>query len=226
MSSLVLSAYCNYPDEAARPFVDSLLKTGYGGDYRVLKWDHDESKQDPMDSVRLRLFREYLRNTTIEYDFVMIADLRDVEFQSDPSLIEHSELDCYMEDDHFTLGSEPYNKFWIERIAAGEDCSEILTKNISCSGIMIGSQAGIMYYLDTLINFIDETKNYWWGIHQGAHNWLIYNEKLKCRLIPNESSPVYTVGLTPVTVYQHKIYNRKFALPPIIHQHDRHVTKL
>jgi len=227
MTCLILTAYTKYPDHAVNPFVRSLLKTGYNDDFKVIKWTHFPWNKWPIDTHRLHLFYQYLRNSKKKYDTVMISDMRDVEFQKDPRGIQHSELDCYLEDDSMTIGKCRFNGGWIRDFYGREQLEKLQDKPISCSGVMIGTQEGIEYYLRSIIDEATRTGNRKWGSHQGIHNYLIHNGKLKCRLVGNEHGDVYTVGyVNGILINKHVVYDRKGQIPFIVHQHDRHVTRL
>ena len=227
MSCLILTAYTRYPDHMVKPFVNSLLNTGYDDEYEVLKWKHSAKHEWPIDTYRLHLFYQYLKKSGKKYKTVMISDIRDVEFQKDPRGIEHSELDCYLEDDSMTIGKCRFNSKWIREFYGEDELEKLKNKRISCSGIMIGTKEGIEYYLRSIIEEAIRTGNRKWGSHQGIHNYLIHNNKLKCRLVENEHGDVYTVGhVNGILIKKHVIYDRKGHVPHIVHQHDRHITML
>ena len=190
---LVLPAFCNYPDEAAHPYCNSLSDTGYEGESRIIKWNQSGQKW-PIGITRLFLFRDEL-NKWKDLDTVLITDMRDVIFQSDPSKIEHSDLDCFMEDEGWTIGDEPYNAGWIKAFYGQEELDKLKGKPIHCSGVMIGTKAGILRYIDAIIEEVERQEIMVVGAHQGVHNYLIHNELLECRQVPNEKADVYTVGL-------------------------------
>jgi len=227
MSCLVLAACVNYHNYVARPFVESLLKTGYDDDYKVLKWRHPVKHEWPVDIYRLHLFLAYLQKFPKKYDTVIIFDIRDIVFQKDPRGIKHSELDCYLEDDSMTIGSCPLNSKGI-RDSYGEDALGIIKdKPISCSGTMIGTQQGIEYYLRSVIDEATRMGFRYWGAHQWIHNYLIHSDKLKCRLVGNDQGDIYTVGYVPgILVKDHLVYDRKGQVPYVVHQYDRHVAMI
>jgi hypothetical protein len=227
MSCLILTAYTKYPDYMVKPFIKSLLNTGYDDDYKVLKWEHSAKNKWSIDTYRLFLFYKYLKKSRKKYETVIISDLRDVEFQKDPRGIKHSELDCYLEDNSMTIGKCCFNSKWIREIYGEEILKKLKDKHISCSGVIVGTQKGIEYYLHSIIKEAIRTSNCSYGSSQGIHNYLIHSNKLKCRLVKNEQGDVYTVGYVDgIFIKKHILYNRKGQVPSIIHQHDRHIAML
>ena len=60
MSCLVLSGYCNYPEEMVDPFRNSLKESGFMGELAILNWTHCNHIPWELDIYRLFLFKEYL----------------------------------------------------------------------------------------------------------------------------------------------------------------------
>ena len=88
---------------------------------------------------------------------MILSDIRDVVFQKDPRGIKHSELDCYLEDDSMTLGTCPENSSWIKGSYGEDELEKLKDKRITCSGVQVGTQEGIEYYLRSLIEEVVRT---------------------------------------------------------------------
>jgi len=227
MSCLILAACANYSDFMAKPFVESLLKTGYNDDYKVFKWRHPAKHEWPVDTYRMHLCYEYLQKSGKKYETVILSDIRDVIFQKDPRGIQHSELDCYLEDDSMTIGKCPCNSQGFRESYGEEVLEKLKDKRISCSGVQIGTKEGIKYYLRSIIDEALRTGFRGFGVSQDIQNYLIHNNKLKCRLVENDQGDVYTVGHVPgIFIKEHVIYDRKGQVPYIVHQYDRHIAML
>jgi len=67
MSCLILAACANYLDHVSKPFVESLLNTGYDGDYKIFKWQHSPRNEWPVDTYRMHLYTKYLQGTSKKY---------------------------------------------------------------------------------------------------------------------------------------------------------------
>ena len=159
---------------------------------------------------------------------MILSDLRDVIFKKDPRGIQHSELDCYLEDGSMTLGKYPHNSRWIKSSYGEETLEKLKDGRISCGGVTIGTQEGIEYYLRSMIE--DEAglgHPRYCGFFQAMHNDLIHTGKLNCRVVENEQGDVYTAGYTDgILIKKHVIHDRKGHTPYIVHQYDRHIRTL
>lgn len=153
---------------------------------------------------------------------LMIADTRDVIFQSDPFTYqrhewEHSELVLFLESQpNKVINRCIYNSGWV-RSCYGEDALDRIGHNpVSCSGVSMGTRNGILVYSMTVARHIDpqyrligssvakETKNdgacVSHGMDQGIHNWLLHSGILhrmmsdKISVFEQGEGPVNTLG--------------------------------
>ena len=237
MIDLVIGAAHGYSAKQVRPFLKSLRMTGYvgkiilyadgGGANEASRWDVEiqacPTFRGKPHAARFLWIQKSIEDNPCEG--VLLADTRDVIFQSNPSLLPAIGLHTFEEDRSMTLGSCPYNSKWL-RIGYGEKILEELSHlPISCVGATCGDWENVSHYLTLLreeINRIQPKTNE--PQDQAAHNFLIY-KKIPSTIWNNEVGDIYTVGYIPkhtVVLENGKILNRAGDIPIIVHQWDRH----
>lgn len=148
---------------------------------------------------------------------MMIADTRDVIFQSDPFAYqrnewENSELVLFLESQpNKVINRCIYNGGWVRSCYGEEALKRIGHNPVSCSGVSMGSRNGIMVYSMIVARHIDpqyrligsavakETSNddcISKGMDQGIHNWLLHSGILHRMM--NDKITVFEQGEGPV----------------------------
>lgn len=223
-----MAASVGYPAEVNNKFLTNLYQTGYDGDTVLLSWT--PRIPQAIYSDRVYQYLKFLQTNPNRYDKYIITDVRDVYFQRNPSEIQSTDLDVFLEHGDVTIGECPYNSQWIYAGFGEEGLAKLRNKPISCGGTMVGTLDGMLRYCRSMIYFYDkatEEYKYMQGSDQGIHNWIIHMNHLKCRQVENEFSDIYTVGYVPMLhVKNHMIYNQRGELPAIIHQYDRHIREV
>lgn len=206
MTTAILTANVGYPPDIAQRFIENLRQVGYQGHVQFFDFEPTDL---PVGVHRLYEYRKFLRAHPDRFTTIILTDLRDVLFQSDPALIPHGELDCFLEWEGISIGQCPYNSSWI-RTGFGENEFMLLKENpISCCGFIVGSQRGIDNYLEKVLSVIENTQQFSYGADQGVHNWLIHKKLIPHTLHANETGPVYTVGHVPgILVKNHRILQK------------------
>jgi hypothetical protein len=170
-------------------------------------------------------YYEYLVGRRAEFDAVLLADTRDVVFQRDPFDFElGAQLNCFLEDTRFTLGSEPVNAGWM-RSAFGEDgLKRVADCPISCAGVTIGPPDAVLSYLKTMVEWLTRVlPNPWHGSDQAVHNYVIHTNVVRdVRLVSNYQGPVLTMGLMPQDITADALVGPDGLPINIVHQYDRH----
>ncbi|KAL3791269.1 hypothetical protein HJC23_000886 [Cyclotella cryptica] len=114
---------------------------------------------------------------------VLILDVRDSYFQSNPFEFEQStissdscRLDLFEENrEAVNIGKSSYNSKWIKS-AYGKDAFESMAeKPVICSGSSMGSKNAIELYSTAMVAQFDKTKCKQVGCDQGFHNYLYYD---------------------------------------------------
>lgn len=131
-------------------------------------------------------------------DGIMLTDLRDAYFQSNPF--------TYMEPKELMLFEEIYpdltNENWLTEAPVSK-CKDYTVgpTPMLCSGSTMGSREGILNYLDVMKEEFDE-----WNKHekcrsnmdgddQSIHNYLYYTNRFKdASTIPHRTGPIHVVG--------------------------------
>jgi len=222
MKTLILTTCVGYPEVVRAKFLKSLDDTGYEGSLYILD-NLPEADFETFMLQRVKAYSSFLDTTHIEYDTVIVTDLRDVLFQRDPSTIAHSDLDFFLEDESMSLRSCPHNSQKIIE-GFGQECLDNIGENfISCAGVVIGSLSAMRNYYRQMLNY-QEINN---ANDQAIHNFLLYSDIVAARTVKNEEGDVYTLHYsTGITVFKHKIYNKHGKIPAIVHQYDRHLITL
>jgi hypothetical protein len=242
--NLVMGMSCGYDLEKIKPFILS-LRQYYNDDIVVLidrvTADHDKFFEDnrvysyiPDDPLvrntcQLTRYEHYLNCINDHFqdvDNILIADIRDVVFQSDPfaEYPKHS-LEFFAESVLFK--NCVHNTPWVAANYGQQRVSQIGEKNVICSGTTMGTRKGIIEYCQAMSN---EIKRFALagrpivGWDQPLHNHLIYSN------IFNDYSINYN-GIGPVSTmhyFTQLTFNRKGLLlnddgkvTPIVHQYDR-----
>ncbi|WP_245134116.1 lipooligosaccharide outer core biosynthesis glycosyltransferase GtrOC6 [Acinetobacter nosocomialis] len=161
---------------------------------------------------------------------VLLSDVRDVFFQSNPFKNLGKGLLVGMENPAFTIGTEQYNQKWILD-AYGENFYNLAKdEQVSCSGVTIGDYESINVYINKMIEEFCKQPYQKMSeriYDQAMHNKLLITNELAnaIRCQPFESI-IVTLGLYPIDQIavndQGFIINRKQEIIPIVHQHDRH----
>jgi hypothetical protein len=169
-----------------------------------------------------RYFRyySYLVDCPTEYRSVMLTDVRDVLFQSDPFEQDLGPGVCFfLEDERLTLGSEPHNRIWLERAYGKEIANELARLEISCSGVTIGTRGAVIDYLRAIVAELLRIPGKVWngGGDQAVHNYIVRRGLVpQARLVGNGEGPVLTLGTVPHDEVGTSVQ------AAVVHQYDRH----
>jgi hypothetical protein len=180
-------------------------------------------------SSRFVQYLDFLRNRSDLYQKVMLTDVRDVYFQTDPfERIPDSELWMFQEEGPETLGSDARNRRWIEATFGRKVLRRIASRPIICAGVTIGGVRNILGYLEVMEpELLSRSPVYL--PDQGIHNALAYTgafDHLRPVIVKNGTGPVVTVGRMSEAQFQ---WGRNGALVDaagvpfsVVHQFDRH----
>lgn len=204
------------------PLHRSLVDLEYDGDVHLMQADGFVSNRQ-----RMFHYRAALQAEPAEFDTVILSDARDVVFQYNPEGLVHAELEVYLEDGARTMAACPINRRNYIAEYGQEAFAEVAERPISCAGVVIGTRAGVMRYLDSFCAAIEasSTDEVW---SQPIHNHLLWTGQLDpVRIVDNDEGPVYTVGhCAELRVRNHQIVNGAGQVPVIVHQFDRHLQVL
>jgi len=173
---------------------------------------------------RFAYYYNYLKHQP--YKYILLADIRDVVFQSNPFDGFNVNLAVFQESPSIRIKDEVFNRNWIKE-GFGEDVFKaIADQKIYCSGTIMGSYAGIMSFLEIFISTCLE-----WsipynikGMDQGIFNYLIHTGKLKDIKKHENGDRILTVSpdsFNDIAYKEGKLFYKGIA-PSIVHQYDRY----
>jgi hypothetical protein len=165
-----------------------------------------------------------------EYTQVLLSDVRDVIFQSNPFNDIEDTVYAGMENRKVHLSDDHYNKGWILDAYGSAVYEQLKSRQISCSGVTIGSAGAIKKYIEQMITeFLRQPYNKMSDriYDQAMHNKLIhFNEIEQVTLCHPLESKIATLGLMDVSDFrfneQGQLLNIDDSIVPIVHQYDRH----
>lgn len=181
----------------------------------------------PMEARFLR-YRRFLADHP--HERVLLSDVRDVLFQSDPfAALPATGLAVSIECSSYTIATEPHNAAWVERAYGSQMIQRIGTHHVSCVGVTHGDREAISNYLAQMTSEIlrlSPSRLGVGGADTAIHNVLIRTARLGAvHELPTLASPIATlngvderqVHLTP----EGKVMNRDGSQPSVLHQYDR-----
>ena len=171
---------------------------------------------------------DYLRQNHARIGHVLLADARDIFFQSDPFNAVDSAVVSGVED--VRVKDEPFNALWLYR--AYDDIQmlrAIAEQPVICSGVTIGPLDEMMNYLGAFacecLNRLDRLA---WlpSFDQAIHNYLFRkSEAFGKHLVGNQDGWIMnlaTASSNSFVLDSHGVHTTVGATPAIIHQYDRH----
>ena len=176
-------------------------------------------------SARFLYYEDFLEDRS--YDHVLLTDVRDVFFQSNPFHLDVQSEFCVAEEHPVRkIDEQNNNADWIRRAYGQSALDALAGLPIICAGVTIGTKNKILNYLSYLNRDII-SRHIGWGTDQGAHNYIIRN------ILPRETDilrygegPVTHVGIAPRSSIQidsrGRVVNEDGQPFSIVHQYDRH----
>ena len=174
------------------------------------------------------VYLEFLDRHVADFDRVLLADCKDVFFQSDPFAWDWTPgVHFFLEEPAHRIGDCPVHREWFRRLF-GPSFIESHAQNIpACAGTTFGDMAGIRQYLDlmvtTTMQAVELDKLF--GGDQGVHNYILL-EKLLTNVIVHENGcgPVLTMKMMDESDWQVDAQGAvrigDGILVPVLHQYD------
>jgi hypothetical protein len=179
---------------------------------------------------RYFLYFRYLEKRKNCFSRVLLSDVRDVIFQSDPFRYATGQgLYSFMEPSiHF--GNEPVNVRWIKNVFGEEYCRSRRGRRIFCSGTTLGDASSIVAYLQKmcliLIRVLPRVAGQI-GDDQAVHNYLLWEGHIPNVIIcENGENAVMTLKHAAAESFVLDAYGKLLNLDgtpaPVLHQYDFH----
>lgn len=186
-------------------------------------------------SLRWPLIYNYLKDDSVRnlYNRVLMIDVRDSMFQSDPFAILPLGASAFyafggVEDK--TISECGWNGGWIKDCFGDNVLQQVGSNPIICSGVSMASIDTAMKYLQ-LMNDIILGKNTFGkfptcernGVDQGVHNVLVHKRMIpNLKVIKTREGLVSNMQARLVSVQGVSVYSLKGGKVPIAHQYDRY----
>jgi hypothetical protein len=213
---------CVFVDAVTAETVDALLAHG------ILVERADRLATPRMNDQSSRYFDylDFLARDGEAYASVMISDLRDVVFQSDP-FEKPLPADIVFAQERCLLGESPVNQRWMAEAYGEAVAHNVRDCLVSCSGTTFGTVSGMLRYLvamtTELAGLASRDILLSRGMDQGIHNYVIRMRPLRNAWFDPTDSLVATMHFVPdesiQTTPRGVLIDGK--LVPVVHQWDR-----
>jgi hypothetical protein len=246
--NLILAVATDYEWDKMKVFFLSLEQTGYTGEVALFIENINQKIEEMLkrlnftvnlipfqrvgleytfaiNDYRYYLYYNYMVNNESNYKDVLLTDIRDVFFQSDPFKENWKRDSITVAKESCEISKEIYNTRWILTKFGYHIYYFLQNKTILCSGTTYGSSKLIIKYLKEM-NAALFYNGYFSLSDQAVHNYLVYIEKIKpVSFSDNETGPIMTVALEDennIVINENDqilLMNGKVA--SIVHQYDR-----
>jgi len=245
-TDLIMGHWSNLPFAELEPFLASLRHSGFPGevcifvsdvmpetvqqlqDYRVRVERPGQSAQPRMTHLSSRFFTylDFLARHGGNYRYVMLTDLRDVVFQSNP-FAGTLPADIVFAQERCRLGDCPVNRAWVTQgygNAVAENMRDCL---ISCAGTTFGTVGGMLKYLAAMTSELTSRPvAIEGGIDQGVHNYIVHMRPPAGAWLDTDDSLAATLHYVPVDAVTMSSHGALIdgRLVPVLHQWQKHAA--
>lgn len=201
---------------------------------RVRQWPDAGSFSPPWDRLqqanilRWSLYRRYLDQHPADFDRVLMVDLRDVFFQSDPFVdCDRSRLRVFAEEGDPSVAETRWNSDSMKRAFGASVLERTCSKRVSCSGVVLGGIEPVREYLQKFARLLPELAMPDHGADQCIHIRIIHELMENVEFLGNREAEVchlHHVGdiSTIPTNPDGDLLNSRGEPFAIVHQYDRH----
>jgi len=209
----------------AYPLTFSMVAVATRRQRRVPRWRAFEYQLEGLQALRYGHYRDIILSADPAPDQVLLTDVRDVLFQSEPFDESVGGLEVYLEDPSLTIGSEPRNRRWILDLYGPREVAALGRQVVSCSGTVVGRRAEVLDYLSAMSQEITRHRCPLGSHDQGVHNHLLRRGLLgSVTIVQNGHGRVLTMGGMPSIRRdtEGRVLNIDGTMPAVLHQYDRH----
>ena len=177
-------------------------------------------------NYRWPLLYRYLRENGDTYRKVLLADVRDTAFQSDPFASFGEGFFAFNGVESRTIGECGWNGGWVKDCFGKSMLSKLSKKTIICSGISMGDFTSVKTYLELMTETMETPefsqceRN---GVDQGVHNVLVHTGKIPALIVHDQKSGWVAnmqAGLHKI-VRGERVVNQRGERVAVVHQYDR-----
>ena len=179
-------------------------------------------------TLRWILMDQYLKLHSSNFQRILLADVRDTAFQSDPFQIIKEKNGFYTFSESIHFSEDGWNSGWVSDCFGSDVAAKMSNNWVVCSGISLGSSSAVAAYTSLMAaeilkpNFESCERN---GVDQGIHNVLVYSNMIQNLTILGPSDGVVIhVQNTKLTMSSNSVVYIQDSKQPvkIVHQYDRH----
>jgi hypothetical protein len=242
-NNLVIGLALGYTVDTVKPFVLSLRRYYQGqivfvvgdttaelnnffADNKVHTYVPDSIFRPGYQNIdRFRFYLDCLDHFE-NFDNIMLSDIRDVVFQSNP-FEKYPEKDIEFFAEPALIKDCVHNGPWYEKLFGKEELEKVGNQYILCAGTTLGRQHTIIKYIKSLILEIEKLEKSGKAhatCDQAVHNFIVYNEFFEnYRINHNGQGLVSTMHHSKQLKFdrQGRLLNDDGLPTPVIHQYDR-----
>jgi hypothetical protein len=178
---------------------------------------------------RFFCFRDYLLQLQEKPEHILLADVRDVVFQSDPFSYPFPKgLSVASEQTRGTIGQSRGNTKWLIEAVGWREMRKLKKLTAICAGTTFADYATMMKYLEAMTTQLDRRFFYalFDSIDQGLHNYFVHNRLVTpLQIHTNWHGPFLTLDSETVLPKNKNakgyLCNNDGTIIPIVHQYDR-----
>jgi len=223
--------YCIIESDSSKEKMDFLESNGV----KLLFTDSIKFIKTQPNNTRFMKISDFLKENSQGYNNVLLSDISDVVFQSDPFANLHGDFIISPEEDEDKTIEidQRFNSRWIRNCFGESVYEELKSNKILCCGTVIGSMNNIKIYVDNICAemftlYQNGSEHFHDMMDQGIHNYLFYKkpEIFKNPIIKKNGDYIATVGITTIE-YPSKIkylddkIEVNGLIPSIVHQYNR-----
>ena len=177
-------------------------------------------------NYRWPLLYRYLREHAGMYRKIVVADVRDTMFQTDPFQAFETGFYAFNGVETRTIGECGWNGGWVRDCFGPGMLGRLSNKHIICSGVSMGSASEVLDYL-RLMSETMETKQFANcernGVDQGVHNVLVHTQQIPgLKVLDQRSGWVANMQAKSAVINDfNQVSNQRGNLVAIVHQYDR-----
>jgi hypothetical protein len=250
MKYTIIGCITKYGIEQIRPFVESIDRSGFGGDKLMLVYEITQDtidylngkgwtliQSEPQQHIILQRFRDmYQVLHQYETDVIIWVDVKDIVFQKDPTewLNKNMNKDILAFSESLRFGDEEW-----ARLNAGTsfpmEWEWLQTKEIHCAGTIVGKKEAIRDLFIDIYRWSLTTSNPQQLADQAAYNILIHLHQFKdiVQFVKQQEGFAAQLHLKLkkgsnlpyteelVTIDGDEVKNSKGELFTLVHQYDR-----